>query len=64
MSKDKFSQFKTCVQDKSIPEGMAKCMDCGTLVPATFIDLSTHYQLEANISPENKENVSDYEVKS
>ncbi len=58
MSKDKFSQLQTKVQDKSIPEGKAKCLDCGSLINATFIEINSHFRPQANMLPENKETVS------
>lgn len=46
MEKNIITQFITPVEDPSIPSDKVVCRDCGVLVPATFIEMSTHQQHE------------------
>ena len=39
-------QFTTPSQDQTIPSNKVKCNDCGQLVDATFVEMSTHYEIE------------------
>lgn len=46
---EKLKQFTTPLQDPKIPGDKVKCNDCGALVNATFIEMSTHFEREKSM---------------